>query len=104
MGYKAKKPKGLKIAKTSSPPSDYAKSIFDYDGYLWTDSQIIDYLKSQRQRELPPWTANYDYTDFYVDFSRYNKYRDTNYNFSNPIFGYQLLTGLSRRNRYTGFE
>ena len=101
MGYKSKKPKGLKVTKASQPPSDYNKSIFDWDDTVFYDKEIIDYLGSRRRRDFPPvWTVNYPYQDLRTDFARKNSFRNVDMNYPPPM-GYQLLSVLHRNNRYT---
>lgn len=105
MGYKSKKPKDLKLKKTLHPPSDYNKSIFDFDDSVSYDKKIIDYLGSRKRNELPVWTANYPYSDFKDDIARFSNPRSSNMirdyvSVFTPSIGYKILSSLSRKSRF----
>jgi hypothetical protein len=102
MGYQSKKPKGLKIKKTDTPYYYTNKEEEDTD-HWWNDKQIIDYFGTKpKSREWPPWTSQYGFGNFMIDYEKYNQYPMKN-SFNpnmNEHYGYRILNALYKRGKY----
>lgn len=100
MGYKSKKPKGLKIKKTDTP-SYYGNR--EEDDTLWNDEQVINYFgKRGKRKDWPVWTSQYGYGRILSDYEKYNS-APTTLGF-NPMMnehqGYKILNYLYKRGNF----